>query len=216
MREQLVSYLEKNLRRNKDDNTADVYIYTNTIVPGTSRRIRKGGNVMKYKVGDKVRVRYDLIAGKRYGGTIFLHGMAYMLGKETEVVFVDGYGRGYILKDGDYYSFTDEMLEPIGKEKAPVEKEEVLTADPFAVITEEMFELYLDKSADYGDSFSKSFDEFGLISAVIRLTDKVNRLRTLVANENLVKDESIRDTLIDLANYSIMTIIELDKQKGDE
>lgn len=80
-----------------------------------------------------------------------------------------------------------------------------------AKICDEMNKLYEQKNKDYGDSFSKGFEEYGLTMPCIRLEDKLNRLKSLVKNSNLeVKDESIIDTLKDLANYSIMTIIELE------
>lgn len=97
-----------------------------------------------------------------------------------------------------------------------VEFSEKLTETPdsiFEKITKEMFDLYKKKNADYGNSFSKIYDEFGLLSTAIRLQDKVNRLKTF-SNPNykiIVENESIRDTLIDIANYSIMTIMELEK-----
>ena len=70
--------------------------------------------------------------------------------------------------------------------------------------------LYERKNADYGDSFSKSFKEYGLTMPCIRLEDKLNRLKTLTRNNAQIADESIVDTLMDLANYAIMTIIELE------
>lgn len=83
-------------------------------------------------------------------------------------------------------------------------------------ITLELNELYERKNKDYGDSFHISFIEEGMAMARIRLGDKLNRFKTLTkSNSQKVKDESIRDTLIDLANYAIMTIMEMDR-KGDE
>ena len=80
----------------------------------------------------------------------------------------------------------------------------------FANILTEMEELYVKKNADYGDSFGKSFKEYGAMMACIRLEDKLNRFKSLVKNgECKVKEESLIDTLIDLANYSVMTIIEI-------
>ena len=80
-----------------------------------------------------------------------------------------------------------------------------------AKICTEMNELYERKNKDYGDSFSKSFEEYGLTMPCIRLEDKLNRLKSLVRNGSLeVKDESIVDTLKDLANYAIMTVIEIE------
>ena len=76
-------------------------------------------------------------------------------------------------------------------------------------ICKKLNEIYKDKNHDYGDSFGDTFERLGIISAVTRITDKVNRLQRLSIVEAQVNDESIKDTLMDLANYSIMTIIEL-------
>lgn len=60
-----------------------------------------------------------------------------------------------------------------------------------------------------GDSFGKSYKEYGLTMSCIRLEDKLNRLKSLNYNKfSKVNDESIEDTLMDLANYAIMTLIE--------
>ena len=74
--------------------------------------------------------------------------------------------------------------------------------------------IYTEKNHDYGDSFGQTFDKLGIISAVTRITDKYNRLVSLCTKseeERKVKDESIEDTLLDMANYCIMTVIELRK-----
>lgn len=76
-------------------------------------------------------------------------------------------------------------------------------------ICEKLTLMYINKNADYGDSFGNTFNKLGLISAVTRITDKTNRLQSLCVNKQKVKDESIKDTLMDLANYAIMTLIEL-------
>jgi len=52
-----------------------------------------------------------------------------------------------------------------------------------------------------------------MMSSLIRLSDKLERLKSLQKNEQQVKTESIEDTLMDLANYSIMTIVELRNKK---
>ena len=78
-------------------------------------------------------------------------------------------------------------------------------------ICTEINELYAKKNHDYGDSFHQTFVEEGMVMARIRLGDKLNRFKTLSrGNEQKVNDESIRDTLIDLANYAIMTILEME------
>jgi len=79
-------------------------------------------------------------------------------------------------------------------------------------ICKELNQIYRAKNHDYGDSFGETFEKLGIISAVTRITDIVNRLQSLCTKEQKVEDESIRDTLMDLANYAIMTVIELDEE----
>lgn len=84
----------------------------------------------------------------------------------------------------------------------------------FKKITDEMNALYERKNHDYGNSFSDTFEKLGTVSAVTRMYDKMNRIVSLVSTkEQKVNDESLRDTLIDIANYAVMTIMELDKRK---
>lgn len=82
----------------------------------------------------------------------------------------------------------------------------------FTDITTEMTKVYVRKDHDYSNSFDRSLDEFGLIASVVRIGDKMNRIKSLALKEAKVKDESIRDTLLDMANYAIMTVIWLDNQ----
>ncbi|EHN17052.1 DUF1599 domain-containing protein [Clostridium sporogenes] len=84
-------------------------------------------------------------------------------------------------------------------------------AEKHKVICGELNEIYKNKNHDYGDSFGETYKKLGIISAVTRITDKVNRLQSLAIKEQKVKDESIKDTLKDLANYSIMALIELEE-----
>lgn len=84
----------------------------------------------------------------------------------------------------------------------------------FEKILSEMNNTYIRKNSDYGNSFDISLDKFGLIASVVRISDKFNRLENLVKNkEQLVKDESIRDTFMDMANYCAMTVAWMDQQK---
>lgn len=76
-------------------------------------------------------------------------------------------------------------------------------------ICSDLTQLYERKNHDYGDSFGKSFAEYGMAMPCIRLEDKLNRLKALTRNgDQQVNDESIDDTLMDLANYAIMTLVE--------
>ena len=74
-------------------------------------------------------------------------------------------------------------------------------------IIDNIHTMYKDKNEDYGDSFDKSLDKFGLLSSLIRLTDKMNRFEQLIDGESKVTSESIDDTLLDMANYAIMTVM---------
>lgn len=78
-------------------------------------------------------------------------------------------------------------------------------------LTKSIHDMYVAKNADYGDSFSKLYNKFGLRSSQIRLHDKLFRFDKLIDNDGLVKSESIKDTLLDMANYCIMTVIELEQ-----
>lgn len=85
----------------------------------------------------------------------------------------------------------------------------------FRRISQELADLYSRKNKDYGDSFGRSVEKYGFISALTRISDKFNRLESLIlAHENAkVSDESLDDTLKDLAAYCIMTLVAREQQK---
>ena len=68
-------------------------------------------------------------------------------------------------------------------------------------------ELYARKNADYGDSFGKSFTEYGLTMACIRLEDKLNRIKALTKQAAQVSDESIVDTLMDAVSENDLDLL---------
>lgn len=83
-------------------------------------------------------------------------------------------------------------------------------------ICDELNQLYARKNHDYGDSFHQTFVEEGMAMPRIRLGDKFSRFKTLTqSGGQQVADESIRDTLLDLANYAIMTILEMEEDEYD-
>lgn len=83
----------------------------------------------------------------------------------------------------------------------------------FEKITKQMYDTYVKKNADYGSSFDELYDEYGMTSVLIRLKDKYNRVKSLSFKEAQVTDESIEDTLLDLANYAILTVIKRRQNK---
>ena len=84
-------------------------------------------------------------------------------------------------------------------------------------ICSELNYLYKAKNIAYGNSFGKTFEELGIISAITRMSDKMQRIKSLaIGAKNNVANECIQDTLEDLANYCIMTLIELEESKAKE
>lgn len=81
--------------------------------------------------------------------------------------------------------------------------------DQFKRVASALAAQYARKNEAYGDSFGKSIKRYGVISALTRMSDKWNRLESLLIdkNNNRVTDESVDDTLLDLATYCIMTVL---------
>ena len=73
-------------------------------------------------------------------------------------------------------------------------------------IQAEGLDLFIKKNADYGNSYK----QFGLIGVLVRLQDKINRALNVTQNSIQVKDETLRDTLIDLHNYAAMALMEME------
>lgn len=81
-------------------------------------------------------------------------------------------------------------------------------------VCKEIAELLDQKNTAYGTSVSDTFNDYGLTSYIIRLQDKVNRLKTLDKNKEIsLGDEKIEDTLLDLAGYAILAISQLRNYK---
>lgn len=81
----------------------------------------------------------------------------------------------------------------------------------------ELTTLFERKNHDYGDSFHQTFAEEGWPMVRIRLSDKLNRVKALTRGDSQqVQDESLRDTLLDLANYAILAVMEMDRRERDE
>lgn len=89
--------------------------------------------------------------------------------------------------------------------------------DYFSEILQEMSEVHERKNADYGNNFHKRFKRWGFITALLRLSDKMERLENIYEKGQIeVKDESVEDTLLDLANYAVMTLVELRNEKNND
>uniref|UniRef100_A0A6C0HJ01 Nucleotide modification associated domain-containing protein n=1 Tax=viral metagenome TaxID=1070528 RepID=A0A6C0HJ01_9ZZZZ len=76
-------------------------------------------------------------------------------------------------------------------------------------VQDEALELFTKKNADYGDAFAK----YGVIGVLMRIEDKLQRCMSITkSGVNLVGDEGIRDTLIDLHNYAAMALMLMDEE----
>ena len=86
----------------------------------------------------------------------------------------------------------------------------------FGRIQVELCDTFKSKNADYGNSFSQLYQEFGdngIITAAVQISHKYHRFMNLAKGIPTKVNESLRDTLLDLANYCVLTVMELDKAK---
>lgn len=82
--------------------------------------------------------------------------------------------------------------------------------DKYRQVLIDLVDILREKQKAYGNSFSETLAEFGLVAAVTRITDKTNRLKNLYkTGVDEINGESVRDTLLDLAGYAVMTLAEL-------
>lgn len=85
-------------------------------------------------------------------------------------------------------------------------------------LMDDIKETFIAKNADYGSSFAKSVEKWGIIAAVVRMSDKWNRMEQLITKDGecgvpAVPTESLEDTLLDLATYALMTVAALHANK---
>jgi len=79
----------------------------------------------------------------------------------------------------------------------------------YKAVQNEAISLFKKKNQDYGDAFAN----FGPVGVIVRMGDKINRLASVTGSSvSLIKNESIRDTLIDLHNYAAMAIMLMDEK----
>lgn len=125
-------------------------------------------------------------------------------------MFAVYYGDGEWLTCDDLTNITRFVTHWMPLPEPPKEDEKMNKPLYHEAICQQLNDLYRRKNADYGDSFGKSFAEYGMVMPCIRLEDKLNRLKALTRKGDAqVQDESVTDTLLDLANYAIMTVIEM-------
>ena len=134
-----------------------------------------------------------------------------------------------VYKQSDMYKQSDELINNVTANKnnneLSIEQQYVALVDPTSVkniipqqfrseqmfaVQQEGLQLFQSKNTDYGDAFA----EYGATGVIIRMGDKLKRFTSITkTGVNLVETESLRDTLIDLHNYSAMAIMLLDEKK---
>ena len=106
--------------------------------------------------------------------------------------------RKYLEEDREVNK-SETLQETLDKVKEPVENEFM---EEYKKIVTETMELCIKKNKDYGSSVQDTFEKFGDISYLVRITDKYNRICSLLQNGKAeVEDESCSDSIRDMGNY---------------
>lgn len=151
-------------------------------------------------------------------------GKAALIEKEDEASHVVSWedvkptSAQYILDLPTYPKAIHEPLKELEPVEEVLEMEEHFESKEYKheMLLQKLHEMYLNKNADYGDSFHETYSRLGIISAITRILDKTNRIVSLTSKDGAqVEDETIKDTLLDLANYALLTVIELDGEEDD-
>ena len=94
--------------------------------------------------------------------------------------------------------------------KPKINEEDVKT------LLKEMGDIFAIKNKKYGNSFEISLDKYGVIAALTRISDKFNRIENLIlSHDKGTNDETVVDTLIDMANYCVMTAVYIKNSGGE-
>ena len=161
---------------------------------------------MEYKIGDVVRIKDNLQVGEKYGGCNVIDDMLKYRGMVDTIEYIDKEGDYHLANDNNPYVWNKDMLEPA----LTVKQAKMDRLDIYQYILNNLEETYKAKNNDYGNSVADTYEKFGDLSFLVRITDKYNRLLTLCNpnNEQKVKDEKIDDTILDLANYCLLWLVE--------
>lgn len=84
----------------------------------------------------------------------------------------------------------------------------------YGSLLDKLFATYKAKNADYGSAFAKMFDELGIDYAYGKLCEKINRIKVLRKQPNMVENEGLEDALLDTAGYAMLTLVELKKRNN--
>ena len=107
-----------------------------------------------------------------------------------------------------------ELGEKMNRNNEPKPIEECKTTSDYVKSLTNSLRLTLEaKNHDYNSAFSEMFDELGIDYAYGKLREKMNRIKVLRKQPNMVENEGLEDALLDTAGYAILTLVELKKRK---
>lgn len=168
---------------------------------------------MEYKIGDVVRIKDNLQVGEKYGGCNVIDDMLKYRGMVDTIEYIDDDGDFELASEDNAFAWNKDMVELIKQTKhiSDLKSVKMDRLGIYEYILNHLEETYEAKNNDYGNSVADTYDKFGSVSFLVRITDKYNRLMTLCdpnAPEQKVKDEKIDDTILDLANYCLLWLVE--------
>lgn len=179
---------------------------------------------MKAEKGDLIRIidKHPQVETFEIGGIYEVVGYSDK-GTDNEQVVIFGIGgrEGYV--DHNEYVIhrkageEDSANVRVGSEFLTEIKSELIDAqstqaDRIRTASTELADLLVRKNHDYGDSFSQQYGKYGLMSALIRMDDKMRRLETLQGGQQAEVAESIGDTLLDLSGYALLAYVETQRK----
>ena len=129
--------------------------------------------------------------------------------EQKETKKIDG------MSDGDW-SNCEEPTPPacmVKNEDGTYSFKEQSDEEIYGSLLDKLFATYKKKNADYGSAFAEMFDELGIDYAYGKLREKMNRIKVLRKQPNMVENEGLEDALLDTAGYAILTLVELKKRK---
>ena len=174
----------------------------------------KEKNNMGYEIGDIVMVKENLQEGEKYGECNVIKDMLKFRGVVDVIKSIDIDGDFHL--ENNPYTWNKDMLESFASPEGVTLTSNLKSVKMdrlgiYEYILNHLEETYRAKNNDYGNSIADTYDKFGCVSFLVRITDKYNRLMTLCnpnAPEQKVKDEKIDDTILDLANYCLLWLVE--------
>ena len=123
------------------------------------------------------------------------------------------YKRAEQLKPKDMEQRTEIKIKGTDKVFAPHVGNIQSDEEIYGSLLGKLFATYKAKDADYGSAFAEMFDELGIDYAYGKLREKMNRIKVLRTQPNMVENEGLEDALLDTAGYAILTLVELKKRK---